>query len=70
MSKVNWMIIAWYSYKVSQMFQLMQILRMHAHTCGSEYDDKKDNDKILNEAFGHSAVLYFNPLNPELNPIC
>jgi len=52
------------------MFQLMQILRMHAHTCGSEYDDKKDNDKILNEAFGHSAVLYFNPLNPELNPIC
>jgi len=37
----------------------MQILRMHAYTCGSEYGDKKDNDKILNEAFGHSAVLYF-----------
>ena len=39
--------------------KLMQILRMYAHTSGSEYGDKKDNDKILNEAFGHSAVLYF-----------
>jgi len=30
-----------------------------AHTCGSENGDKKDNDKILNETCGHSAVLCF-----------
>jgi len=30
-----------------------------AYTCGSEYGDKKDSDIILNEACGHSAVLYF-----------